>query len=172
MTRDVPMAGGHLGRRPADAVAQRQGDLAQRVRAHPLGHRACAAAWCAARRASGRRPPGRRRPPPAGEPAPVVGVLVELGAEPRVGERLEQVEHDALRHRALDHLDVAGRGHRDHVAQEALGAHALEQRRARARRAGSCPAAPGRPASLRSTRTASAAERATPATSNPAVRRT
>ena len=62
-----------------------------------------------------------------GEPGAVVGVLLQLGAERRERERLEEVEHDALRDRVADDVGVPGRRHRDHVAQVTGRAQPLQQ---------------------------------------------
>jgi hypothetical protein len=59
----------------------------------------------------------------AGDLAPVVGVLEQLVAEGREGERLEEVGHHPLADRGPDHLEVPGRGDRDHVGAPALGPH-------------------------------------------------
>ena len=61
------------------------------------------------------------------EPVAVRRVLLELGAEGRPRERLEQVEHHPLRHRVPHHVRVTGRGHRDHVAQVAGRPEPLQQ---------------------------------------------
>ena len=126
---------------------------------------------CAASRAAGRRRPGRRCSASA-ELGAVGGVLLELGAEGRERERLEQVEHHALGDRAADDVGVARRGHGDDVAQVAGRAEPLEQGEAVA--VGQVHVEQHRSTSVAGprNRAASWADRATPASSKPGTRPT
>ncbi len=62
-----------------------------------------------------------------GEAVAVRRVLLELGPERRERERLEQVEHHALRDGVPDDLGVPCRRHRDHVDQVSLRPQPLQQ---------------------------------------------
>ena len=152
----------------AVGAAQHVGDLAQRLGAH--------APWAA------RPAPERLRSAPkswstsscttsscgaAASCSAVGGVLLELGAERRERERLEQVEHDALGHRPAYDLGVARRGHRDDVAQVAGGAEPLQQAEAVAVGQVHVEQHEVDPGSAARWRIASPAERATPASSKP-----
>ena len=61
------------------------------------------------------------------ETRPVVGVLLELGPQPRERERLEEVEHHPLRDRPPHHLQLAHRRHRDRVAEVAVETQLRQQ---------------------------------------------
>ena len=74
----------------------------------------------------------RRRPRARGVRGPVHRapqrrVRVELGTQPREGERLHQIVQGAVAHRGLDGRHIARRRHHDHVGVVAPLAHPAHQ---------------------------------------------